>query len=142
MISHAAVNASLNGLSGICLLAGYAAIRSRKRGVHKAFMIAAVCASALFLLSYVIYHLRAGKVVMFSGQGWIRPVYFTILISHTALAIVIVPLIIITLRRALRERFDRHKLIARWTFPLWLYVSITGVIVYLMVYQLYAPHGR
>ena len=141
MISHAAINASLNGLSGICLLSGYTAIRWRKRAVHKAFMIAAVSCSALFLISYVIYHVRAGRVVMFSGQGWIRPVYFTILISHTTLAIVIVPLIIITLRRALRQRFDKHKLIARWTFPLWLYVSITGVIVYLMVYQIYAPPG-
>ena len=141
MISHAAVNACLNGLSGIFLLSGYTAIRWRKRGVHKVFMIAAVSASALFLISYVIYHVRAGKVVMFAGQGWIRPVYFTILISHTTLAIVMVPLIIITLRRALLERFDKHKLIARWTFPLWLYVSITGVIVYLMVYQLYAPPG-
>ena len=139
MISHAALNACLNGLSGILLVGGYAAIRSGKRDVHKVCMISAVSASALFLISYVIYHLRAGKVVLFSGQGWIRPVYFTILISHTILAVVIVPLIVITLRRAWLGRFDKHKLIAKWTFPLWLYVSVTGVIVYLMVYQIYAP---
>ena len=102
-------------------------------------MIGAVSASTLFLISYVTYHLRAGKVVLFSGQGWIRPVYFTILISHTILAIVIVPMIIITLRRALLERFDKHRIIARWTLPLWFYVSVTGVIVYLMVYVIFAP---
>ena len=141
MISHAALNACLNGLSGILLACGYAAIRSGKRGVHKAFMISACSASALFLISYVTYHLRAGKVVLFQGQGWIRPVYFTLLISHTVLAIVIVPMIIITLRRAWLERFDKHRIIARWTLPLWFYVSITGVIVYLMVYQIYAPSG-
>jgi putative membrane protein len=141
MISHAALNACLNGLSGILLLCGYAAIRSGKRDVHKAFMISAFLTSTLFLISYVTYHLRAGKVVLFSGQGWIRPVYFTLLISHTVLAVVIVPLILITLRRAWLERFDKHRVIARWTFPLWLYVSVTGVIVYLMVYQIYAPKG-
>jgi uncharacterized membrane protein YozB (DUF420 family) len=141
MISHAALNACLNGISGIFLLGGYAAIRAGKRDVHKAFMISAVSASTLFLISYVTYHLRAGKVVMFQGQGWIRPVYFTILISHTLLAVIIVPLIIITLRRAWIGRFDKHRLIARWTFPLWLYVSVTGVIVYVMVYQIYAPRG-
>ena len=98
------------------------------------------CVSCAFLVSYVIYHYRIHQVVHFQGQGWIRPVYFAILVSHTILAMVIVPLVIITLRRALLERFDKHKLIARWTLPLWLYVSITGVIVYFMVYQIYAPH--
>ncbi|HXY23408.1 MAG TPA: DUF420 domain-containing protein [Candidatus Acidoferrum sp.] len=139
MISHPALNACLNGLSAILLAGGYAAIRSGKRDVHKGLMIGAVSASTLFLISYVTYHLRAGKVVLFSGQGWIRPVYFTILISHTILAIVIVPMIIITLRRALLERFDKHRIIARWTLPLWFYVSVTGVIVYLMVYVIFAP---
>jgi len=139
MISHAALNACLNGLSAVLLMGGYAAIRSGKRNVHKGFMIGAVSASTLFLISYVTYHLRAGKVVLFSGQGWIRPVYFTILISHTILAIVIVPMIIITLRRAWLERFDKHRIVARWTLPLWFYVSVTGVIVYFMVYQIYAP---
>ena len=106
--------------------------------VHKAFMISAFIVSTGFLISYLIYHYRVGHVV-FPGQGWIRPVYFSILVSHTILAIVIVPMILVTLRRALLERFDKHRLIARWTLPLWLYVSVTGVIVYWMVYQLYAP---
>jgi len=140
MLSHAAVNATLNGTSAILLAAGYGAIRSGKRDVHKIFMISAVLASCAFLVSYVIYHLRVHQVILFQGQGWIRPVYFTILTSHTILAIVIVPLIIITLRRAWLQRFDKHRLIARWTLPLWFYVSITGVIVYFMVYQIYAPH--
>ena len=139
MISHAAVNACLNGLSAILLTGGYVAIRSGKRDVHKAFMISAFAASTLFLISYVIHHLREHKLVLFQGQGWIRPVYFTLLTSHTILAIVIVPLILITLRRAWLEKFDKHRLIARWTLPLWLYVSVTGVIVYFMVYQVYAP---
>ena len=140
MISHPALNASLNGLSAILLTGGYAAIRSGKRNVHKVFMVSAFAASTLFLLSYVIYHLREHKLVLFQGQGWIRPVYFTLLTSHTILAIVIVPLILITLRRAWLERFDKHRLIAQWTLPLWLYVSVTGVIVYFMVYQIYAPN--
>ena len=141
VMSNAALNACLNGLSGILLVCGYAAIRAGKKDVHKVFMVSAVGASVLFLISYVIYHARAGKVVMFQGQGWIRPVYFTILISHTILAIVIVPMIVITLRRAWLERFDKHRIIARWTLPVWFYVSVTGVIVYFMVYQIYAPKG-
>ncbi len=141
MFSHAALNASLNGLSAILLAGGYAAIRAGKRDVHKAFMVSAFGVSTVFLVSYVVYHIRVGHVVLFQGQGWIRPVYFTLLTSHTILAIVIVPLILITLRRAWLERFDKHKLIARWTLPLWFYVCVTGVIVYLMVYQIYAPKG-
>ena len=140
MLSHAALNATLNGTSAVLLAAGYTAIRSGKRDVHKIFMVSAVIVSCTFLVSYVIYHLRVHQVILFQGQGWIRPVYFTILISHTLLAIVIVPLIIITLRRAWLERFDKHRLIARWTLPLWFYVSVTGVIVYFMVYEIYAPH--
>ena len=139
MVSHAALNATLNGTSAVLLAAGYTAIRTGKRDIHKIFMVSAVIASCTFLISYVIYHLRVHRVILFQGQGWIRPVYFTILISHTLLAIVIVPLIIITLRRAWLERFDKHRLIARWTLPLWFYVSVTGVIVYFMVYQIYAP---
>lgn len=100
-------------------------------------MVSAVTVSTLFLVSYVTYHVRVGKVVLFQGQGWIRPVYFSILISHTILAIVIVPMILVTLRRAWLERFDKHRLIARWTLPLWFYVCVTGVIVYVMVYQIY-----
>jgi len=140
MLSHATLNAALNGTSAVLLAAGYTAIRSGKRDVHKIFMIAAVTASCTFLVSYVIYHIRVHQVILFEGQGWIRPVYFAILISHTLLAIVIVPMIIVTLRRAWLERFDKHRLIARWTLPLWFYVSVTGVIVYFMVYQLYARH--
>jgi uncharacterized membrane protein YozB (DUF420 family) len=139
MLSQPALNASLNGLSAILLAAGYAAIRAGKRDVHKAFMVSAFGVSTLFLISYVIYHIRVGKAVLFTGQGWVRPVYFTLLISHMILAVVIVPLILVTLRRAWLEKFDKHKIIARWTLPLWFYVSVTGVIVYLMVYEIYAP---
>ena len=121
------------------LACGYAAIRAGKKDVHKTFMLSAFGASTIFLISYVTYHIRVGKVVLFQGQGWIRPFYFTLLTSHTILAVVIVPLILITLRRAWLERFDKHRLIARWTLPLWFYVSVTGVIVYFMVYQIYAP---
>jgi len=141
MLSHAAFNASLNGLSGILLAAGYAAIRAGKRDVHKALMLSAITVSTIFLISYVTYHVRAGQAVLFKGQGWIRPVYFTLLLSHTILAVTIVPLIMVTVRRAWLGQFDRHRRIARWTLPLWFYVCITGVIVYFMVYQIYAPKG-
>lgn len=141
MFSHAALNASLNGISGVLLACGYVAIRSGKRDVHKRFMITAFAVSTVFLVSYVVYHIRVGHVV-FQGQGWVRPVYFVLLTSHTILAIVIVPLILITLRRAWVEKFDKHRAIARWTLPLWFYVCVTGVIVYLMVYQIYIPKNN
>lgn len=140
MFSHAALNASLNGTSAVLLAAGYVAIRSGKVQVHKRLMLAAFAVSSAFLLSYLLYHYRVGHVA-FQGQGWIRPVYFALLISHTILAAVIVPLILITLRRAWLERFDRHRVIARWTLPLWFYVSVTGVIVYLMLYRFYTPRA-
>jgi len=136
MLSHAALNATLNGISATLLAAGYLAIRSGRRQLHKRLMVSAFFVSCAFLVSYLIYHYRIHQVVHFQGQGWIRPVYFAVLISHTILAVVIVPLIIITLRRALLERFDKHRMMARWTLPLWFYVSATGVIVYFMVYQL------
>ena len=136
MFSQAALNASLNGISAVLLACGYAAIRSGKMLVHKRFMLSAFWVSVAFLISYVIYHIRVGHVV-FQGQGWIRPVYFALLLSHTALAIVIVPMILVTLRRALMEKYDKHRIIARWTLPLWFYVCVTGVIVYLMVYEIY-----
>ena len=136
LFSQAALDASLNGLSGILLAGGYAAIRARKIQVHKRFMISAFVVSCVFLVSYLIYHYRVGHVA-FQGQGWVRPFYFVLLISHTTLAIVIVPMILVTLRRAWLQKFDKHKVIARWTWPLWFYVSVTGVIVYLMVYQIY-----
>jgi putative membrane protein len=141
MFSQPALNASLNGISALLLAGGYAAIRAGKMEVHKRFMLSAFWASAVFLVSYVIYHIRVKQVVLFQGQGWIRPVYFALLLSHTILAIVIVPMILITLRRAWLEKFDKHRMIARWTLPLWFYVCVTGVIVYLMVYQIYAVKG-
>jgi len=130
------LNASLNGVSAVLLAGGYVAIRNGKVAVHKAFMISAFAASSVFLVSYLVYHYRVGHVA-FQGQGWIRPVYFALLTTHTILAVVIVPMILVTLRRAWLEKFDRHRAIARWTLPLWFYVSVTGVIVYLMVYQIY-----
>jgi putative membrane protein len=142
MLSHPALNATLNGIAAILLVCGYAAIRTGKVELHKKFMVSAFFVSCAFLVSYVIYHVRIHQVIHFQGQGWIRPVYFTLLISHTILAVVIVPLILITLRRAWTERFDKHRQIARWTLPLWFYVSVTGVIVYFMVYQIYAPSVR
>jgi uncharacterized membrane protein YozB (DUF420 family) len=140
MFSQAALNASLNGTSAILLACGYAAVRNGKIKVHKAFMISAFAVSTVFLISYLIYHYRVGHVV-FQGQGWIRSVYFALLLSHTVLAIVIVPMILVTLRRAWLEKFDKHRVIARWTLPLWFYVSVTGVIVYVLLYQVYAPRA-
>jgi len=142
MLSHPAINATLNGLAAILLVGGYSAIRAGRIELHKKFMVSAFITSTIFLASYLVYHYRVHQVVLFQGQGWIRPVYFTLLISHTILAVVIVPLILITLRRAWTERFDKHRQIARWTLPLWFYVSVTGVIVYFMVYQIYAPSNR
>src|SRR5215470_18905888 len=114
---HAALNATLNGTSAILLAGGYAAIRTGKREAHKRFMISAFVVSCAFLVSYLVYHYRVGHVA-FQGQGIIRPFYFALLTSHTILAVVIVPMILVTLRRAWLERFDKHKLIARWTLPL------------------------
>lgn len=131
------IDASLNGTSAVLLLIGRNFIKHGRMAAHRATMIAALLSSSVFLTSYLYYHWHVGSV-HFQGQGWSRPVYFSILISHTTLAIAIVPMIIITLIRALRERFDRHRAIARWTYPLWLYVSVTGVIVYFMLYHLFA----
>ena len=132
-----AINASLNGASTVLLLVGRWFISQRRIAAHRATMITAVITSALFLTSYLYYHAHVGSV-HFQGTGWSRPLYFTLLISHVLLAIVIVPMVLITLTRALRERFDRHRAIARWTFPLWLYVSVTGVLVYFMLYHWFA----
>jgi uncharacterized membrane protein YozB (DUF420 family) len=131
------IDATLNGTTAVLLLIGRNFIKHGRMAAHRVVMIAALVSSTLFLTSYLYYHYHVGSV-RFQGQGWSRPLYFTILISHTILAIVIVPMVIITLSRALRERFDRHQAIARWTFPLWMYVSITGVIVYVMLYHLFA----
>src|SRR6266478_380827 len=127
--------------TAILLACGYAAIRSGKIAVHKTLMISAFAVSSVFLGSYLLYHYRVGHVT-FHGQGWIRPVYFVLLTTHTVLAVVIVPMILVTLRRAWLGKFDRHRVIARWTLPLWFYVSVTGVIVYLMVYQFYETANR
>jgi uncharacterized membrane protein YozB (DUF420 family) len=133
-----AINATLNGTSAVFLLIGYIMIRSRKILAHKTCMLIAFGCSAVFLVGYLYYHFSIG-LVRFGGEGWIRPVYFTILTTHTILAIVIVPLSLITLSRALQERFDRHRAIAIWTFPLWMYVGVTGVIVYFLLYRIYTP---
>jgi uncharacterized membrane protein YozB (DUF420 family) len=133
-----AVNASLNALCAVLLVCGFVFIRRGKIRSHRACMIAAFLCSTLFLTLYLYFHFHAG-VIRFGGQGWIRPAYFALLVSHTTLAVVIVPLVLITLTRALRERFDRHRAIARWTLPLWLYVSVTGVIVYWLLYVAYTP---
>lgn len=129
------VNATLNTISAILLTIGYVLIRQRRIEAHKRCMLAAFTVSVLFLISYVIYHANAGSTP-FTRQGWIRPVYFTILISHIILAFVIVPLALRTLYLAWRERFEQHRRIAKITLPLWLYVSVTGVLIYLMLYQM------
>ena len=130
-----ALNASLNAISTVLLLTGYVFIRRGERQKHKACMIAALVMSALFLTSYVIYHAQVGSVP-FKGTGWIRTVYFAVLIPHVILAAAIVPPILITASRGLSAKYDKHRRIARWTLPLWLYVSVTGVIVYLMLYRM------
>ena len=133
--AHPTLNAILNSLSALLLVNGYLAIRRRQIRLHKMSMLGAFTTSSLFLISYLVYHAQTGSHP-FAGQGWIRPVYFSILISHTVLAATIVPLVIVTLRRAFRADFERHVRIARRTLPLWLYVSITGVVVYWMLYRL------
>ena len=131
-----ALNATLNAIAAMLLVYGYVLIRRREFEKHRRVMLSAFGVSALFLVSYVVYHANAGSRP-FVGRGPIRVVYFTILISHVVLAAAILPLALITVSRALRQRFDRHVPIARWTLPIWLYVSVTGVIVYLMLYQMY-----
>ena len=131
-----AVNATLNGISAILLTTGYLLIRGGHVVLHKRCMLAALVSSALFLTSYVTYHLHTGSRP-FAGQGAIRVIYFAILLTHVVLAAVIVPLALVTATRGLRSQFDRHARIARWTLPLWLYVSVTGVVIYVMLYQLY-----
>lgn len=131
-----AFHASLNGASALLLSTGYLFVRKKRVGPHRICMVAAFVCSVFFLTSYLIYHYHVGSRP-FSGQGWVRPVYYGVLISHTLLAAAVVPLVLITLSRALAGRFEKHQRIARWTLPVWLYVSITGVIVYFMLYQLH-----
>jgi uncharacterized membrane protein YozB (DUF420 family) len=128
------LNAALNSLSAVFLFVGYLFIKARNRSAHRLCMLAACACSTLFLISYLFYHYQVGSVP-FKGVGAVRVVYFVILISHTILAATVVPLALVTLSRALRERFDAHRRIARWTLPIWLYVSVTGVIVYAMLYR-------
>lgn len=134
------LNALLNATSGILLLTGYLFIRRRRVLAHRNCQIAALTASALFLISYTIYHYYHGST-RFPDVPIVRPIYLVILFTHLVLAIVILPLIFLTVYRAARGRFTEHRSIARWTFPLWLYVSVTGVIVYLMLYQFFPAHG-
>src|SRR5215468_3138340 len=129
-----AVNATLNAISGVLLIVAYALIRARRIEQHRAVMIAAFTTSSLFLISYIVYHAQVGSVP-FTRQGFVRPLYFTILITHVTLAATVLPLAIVTLSRGLKARHPQHRRIARWTFPIWLYVSVTGVLVYILLYQ-------
>ena len=130
-----AVNAALNATSTVLLFVGWLFIRQRDMRRHRVCMLTAFATSALFLVSYLVYHAKVGSVP-FPGQGVVRVVYFTILITHILLAATILPLALVTLSRGLAGRFDRHRAIARWTFPIWLYVSVTGVVIYVMLYRL------
>lgn len=134
------INASLNGLSALFLLLGFIFVKNKNILFHRISMGLASLTSVLFLACYLYYHAYAGHV-KFSGMGWVRPVYFSILLSHTILAIVILPMVLRTLYFALTQKFDRHAKIARWTWPLWMYVSVTGVIIYFMVYVLYGAQA-
>ena len=133
-----ALNACLNATSALFLLLAYRAIRRREIERHRGLMLAAAITSAVFLASYLTYHARVGSV-RFTGQGPVRTIYFAILISHTILAVTVLPLVLRTLYLGLRRRDGQHRRIARWTFPVWLYVSVTGVVVYVMLYRLYPP---
>jgi uncharacterized membrane protein YozB (DUF420 family) len=131
-----AIDATLNGTTAVLLAIGHHFIKRGSMVKHRALMIAAFATSSVFLACYLYYHFHVGSV-HFRGRGWSRPVYFSILISHTVLAAVVVPMILITLTLGLRNRFDRHRKIARWTYPVWMYVSVTGVVVYLMLYKIF-----
>jgi len=130
------VNAVLNMLSTILLVFGFAFIRAQDREIHRKFMLAAIIVSGVFLASYLTYHFTA-PIFVFRGTGWIVPVYYTMLVTHVILAIAVTPMIFVTAWRALKGNFDRHKKLARWTFPIWLYVTVTGVVIYVMLYCVY-----
>lgn len=129
-----AINATLNAASGVLLLIGYALIRARRIDQHRRFMLAAFTTSSLFLVCYLVYHAQVGSV-RFPRQGIVRPIYFTILFTHVTLAAAVLPMAIVTLWRGLNGRYPQHRRLARWTFPIWLYVSVTGVLVYVLLYQ-------
>ena len=135
-----AVNAILNGLSAVFLSLGFYYIRRRRPIAHRNFMLAAVGTSLLFLASYLTYHFTVRTLTRFHDPAWFRPIYLALLLTHTVLAASIVPLILITLTRALQQRFEAHRKIARWTWPLWMYVSVTGVLIYLLLYQIFPQH--
>jgi uncharacterized membrane protein YozB (DUF420 family) len=132
-----AVNAALNATAALLLVVGFLFVRRKKFETHRRVMLAAFAVSALFLICYVVYHAQAGSTP-FRGQGWARPVYFAILITHIVLAAAILPLALVTLSRGLSARYDRHRAIARVTLPIWLYVSVTGVVIYWMLYHAFA----
>ncbi len=138
--SFPALNAFLNGTAAVLIGIGIYLIKTGRQRAHRGFMIAAFCSSTLFLISYLYYHfvILHGHPTHFPVPGWPRTVYLSILLTHTVLAAVVVPLVLMTLSRGLKGRFDRHRLIARWTYPVWLYVSVTGVVIYVMLYHLYA----
>jgi len=133
--AHPPLNAALNAVASVLIAAGFGFVRAKRIAAHKACMLTAVCVSAVFLVSYLYYHYHVGGTP-FPGQGFVRTLYFTILISHATLAAVILPLIVITLTFALRGKIERHRRLARWTLPLWFYVSVTGVVIYWMLYQI------
>lgn len=133
------VNAGLNATSAVLLTCGWVFIKRENRSAHRNCMIAAFVTSTVFLACYLYYHFHAGRTV-FRDPAWFRPIYLAILLTHTVLAVVIVPMILMTLSRAMKERFDAHKRIARWTLPLWLYVSVTGVVIYFLLYQIFPQH--
>lgn len=130
------LTAALNALAGVLVLVGFLLIRQRRKAAHRAVMTAAVVVSAMFLVSYLLHHFTA-PVFVFPGHGLIRPIYFTMLVSHVALAVVVAPMVVVTFRRARRGDFDLHRGLARWTFPIWLYVSATGLAVYVLLYHVY-----
>jgi uncharacterized membrane protein YozB (DUF420 family) len=135
-----ALNATLNGASAVLITTGRLLIARKRIRLHRACMIAAFTTSSIFLVCYLYYHAHVGSV-HFPGQGLVKTIYFTILISHSILAAAGVPLVLISLTYGLKSRFDKHRRISRWTFPVWLYVSVTGVIVYIMLYQIYGAHA-
>ncbi len=134
------VNACLNALSAIFLTTGYVFIRRGNKVAHRNCMISAFVTSTIFLVCYLTYHFMVKAVTRFEKPAWFRPIYLLILFSHLALAIAIIPLVLVTLRRAIKGRFDLHKKIARWTWPIWMYVSVTGVVIYLLLYQIFPQH--
>ena len=132
-----ALNAFLNGLSAILLSFGLYFIRRKNITAHRRCMIAAVICSALFLISYLTYHFTVHGITRFENPAWFRPIYLTLLLTHTTLAVTVLPLVLVTLTRALKGNFERHKKIARWTWPIWMYVSVTGVLIYFLLYQIF-----